>query len=145
MAKKENCINYVEFPTQDLIKTKHFFSSTFGWTFTDYGPNYTSFSSDFAGLDGGFYTAETVHAGGAMLVLHNSNLEETQEIVSEYDGVSITKPIFTFPGGRRFEFIEPGGNLLAMWCKGEWHIMYIRGVHMDILSSKDVYVGCVNV
>lgn len=119
MAKKENCINYVEFPTQDLVKTKHFFSSTFGWTFTDYGPNYTSFSSESAGLDGGFYTVDSVNAGGAMLVLHNSNLLSILETVSTSEGVSITKPIFTFPGGSRFEFIEPGGNMLAVWCKDE--------------------------
>ena len=54
-----------------------------------------------------------------MLVLHNSNLLSILETVSTSEGVSITKPIFTFPGGSRFEFIEPGGNMLAVWCKDE--------------------------
>jgi predicted enzyme related to lactoylglutathione lyase len=27
----------------------------------------------------------------------------------------IARPIFAFPGGRRFHFIDPGGNELAVW------------------------------
>lgn len=27
----------------------------------------------------------------------------------------ITKPIFSFPGGRRFHFTEPSGNEFAVW------------------------------
>ena len=29
----------------------------------------------------------------------------------------ITQPPFTFPGGRRFHFREPGGNELAVWSE----------------------------
>jgi uncharacterized protein len=116
---KNNTINYVELPTQDMAKTKHFFSSIFDWVFTDYGPNYTSFSCESAGLDGGFFTATSVSTGGALLVLHHSDLEHILEAVGGAEGVTIAKPIFSFPGGRRFEFIEPGGNLMAVWCKGD--------------------------
>ena len=37
-------INYVEFPAKDLPATKAFFQSVFGWSFVDYGPEYTAFS-----------------------------------------------------------------------------------------------------
>jgi len=38
-----NRICYVEFQASDLEKTKAFFTTVFGWKFTDYGPDYTSF------------------------------------------------------------------------------------------------------
>jgi predicted enzyme related to lactoylglutathione lyase len=114
-----NAINYIELPTQDLARTKQFFTEVFGWVFTDYGPKYSSFSSDSAGLDGGFFSAESVSAGGALVVIHHSELETVLDTVTAAEGTSIVKPIFSFPGGRRFEFIEPGGNRLAVWSKAE--------------------------
>ncbi|MER9837863.1 hypothetical protein NKJ28_23195 [Mesorhizobium sp. M0145] len=27
----------------------------------------------------------------------------------------IVKPIFSFPGGRRFHFVDPAGNEMAVW------------------------------
>jgi predicted enzyme related to lactoylglutathione lyase len=32
-------------------------------------------------------------------------------------GAVITKPIFSFPGGRRFHFTDPSGNELAVWSE----------------------------
>jgi len=46
-------MNYVEFPAKDMAATKDFFTKVFGWSFEDYGPDYTAFSNE--GLDGGFY------------------------------------------------------------------------------------------
>lgn len=45
-------LNYVEFASVDLSKTKAFFEQAFSWKFEDYGPEYTAFSGQ--GLDGGF-------------------------------------------------------------------------------------------
>ena len=42
-VKPENQIDYIELPALDIAKTKAFYDSVFGWTFTDYGPDYTSF------------------------------------------------------------------------------------------------------
>ncbi|WP_366664625.1 VOC family protein, partial [Mesorhizobium sp.] len=47
-------------------------------------------------------------------VLYSENLEETLEAV-ENAGGSIIRPIFSFPGGRRFHFTDPAGNELAVW------------------------------
>ena len=30
-------------------------------------------------------------------------------------GGTIVKPIFSFPGGRRFHFTDPNGNELSVW------------------------------
>ncbi|HAV71216.1 MAG TPA: glyoxalase family protein, partial [Stenotrophomonas sp.] len=32
-------------------------------------------------------------------------------------GGQIIKPVFAFPGGSRFQFLEPGGNELAVWSE----------------------------
>ncbi len=74
-------LNYVEFAAKDLAATKAFFSSVFGWSFVDYGPEYSAFSDQ--GLDGG----------------------------------SVVRPIFDFPGGCRFHFVEPSGNEFAVWSE----------------------------
>jgi predicted enzyme related to lactoylglutathione lyase len=76
-------INYVEFPSKDLAVTKAFFASVFGWSFVDYGPDYTAFSD--AGLDGGFFKSDLVAStenGGALIVFYSSGLEETQSKIT---------------------------------------------------------------
>ena len=110
-------INYIEFPAVDLEATKNFFSNVFGWSFQDYGPEYTSFSG--AGTAGGFYKAEVnarMENGSVLIVLYSSDLEGTCSKVIEAGGI-ISKEIFSFPGGRRFHFIEPSGNELAVWSE----------------------------
>ncbi|WP_440873968.1 VOC family protein [Thalassotalea sp. PLHSN55] len=108
-------LNYVEFPARDIEASKRFFEKAFNWSFQDYGPDYTSFSNQ--GLDGGFYRSELTSVaatGAALLVLKSDDLAQTQAKV-ESAGGKISTPIFTFPGGRRFHFIEPSGNELAVW------------------------------
>lgn len=113
MSKEQ--INYLEFPSRDLVATKQFFIQAFAWSFTDYGPDYTAFAN--AGMDGGFFKSgliSTADNGGALVVLYSPNLETTLATVKNSGGI-IVKEIFTFPGGRRFHFLEPGGNELAVW------------------------------
>lgn len=108
-------INYVEFPAADLAATKAFFQAAFGWSFVDYGPDYASFSDQ--GLDGGFFKSTLsarTESGSALIVLYSDDLEATLAKVERAKG-RILKPIFAFPGGRRFHFQEPSGNELAVW------------------------------
>ncbi|MDT8419805.1 MAG: VOC family protein [Desulfuromonadales bacterium] len=108
-------INYVEFPTHSIDAVKNFFESVFGWSFTDYGPDYTAFSDQ--GLDGGFYRSDKsslTASGSALIVFYSKDLEQTQAKI-EAAGGSIIKPIFCFPGGRRFHFTDPTGNEFAAW------------------------------
>lgn len=110
-------INYVEFPAKDLAATKTFFQSAFGWSFVDYGPEYTAFENQ--GLDGGFFQSDLVSStqkGSALIVLYSDQLEATLEKVEKAGG-SIVKPIYSFPGGRRFHFTEPSGNEFAVWSE----------------------------
>ena len=115
--KQTGKINYVELPSRDLKATKSFFGAAFGWSFTDYGPDYTAI--DNAGLDGGFFKSDkqaTTSNGSVLLVLYSTELEETLEQV-KLAGGNIVKEIFSFPGGRRFHFTDPNGNEYAVWSE----------------------------
>jgi predicted enzyme related to lactoylglutathione lyase len=113
-----NKIFYIEFQAPDLGKTRAFFETVFGWTFTDYGPDYTSFAD--GRIAGGFFRSDkfaTAAAGSALVVIQHPQLEETLKRVVDHGG-KITREIFSYPGGRRFHFTEPGGNELSV-CADE--------------------------
>ncbi|MDX2039259.1 MAG: VOC family protein [Isosphaeraceae bacterium] len=115
--KEHAKLNYVEFPCSDLDRTKSFFEQAFGWSFVDYGPEYTSFSDQ--GLDGGFFKSDqcaSTKTGSALLVFYSARLEETLSKVQSAGGV-VVRPIFSFPGGKRFHFTEPSGNEFAVWSE----------------------------
>ena len=109
---QNNHISYVEFKANDLEAIKSFYSNVFNWTFTDYGPTYTSFSE--SGLFGGFEQSNKTIINGALVVLYHSNLEVIKNTIVSHGG-TISKDIFSFPGGRRFHFKDPAGNELAVW------------------------------
>ena len=67
MKKSDNHIDYIEFKANDLHKIKEFYSMTFHWVFTDYGPNYIAFSG--SGLEGGFEKSDAPIFNGALVVL----------------------------------------------------------------------------
>jgi len=112
---KHEKIDYVEFPSKDINVTKLFFSAVFGWTFADYGAEYTTFSDQ--SINGGFFRSDLVCSsenGSALIVFYSETLEKTQ-LKIEQAGGKIIKPIFSFPGGRRFHFTDPNGNEYAVW------------------------------
>ncbi|NVK26289.1 MAG: VOC family protein [Gammaproteobacteria bacterium] len=109
-------INYLEYPAANLASTKTFFSEVFGWTFTDYGPEYVAFDKS-AGIDGGFYLSDNVsrsEAGACLTVFYSDDLTAIEQKIMQYGG-KITKACFDFPGGRRFHFSDPNGNEFAVW------------------------------
>ena len=115
MSTPENHLrlDYVEFATRDVAAAKQFYAAAFGWTFTDYGPDYVSFSD--GRLAGGFYTAaEAPTRMNPMIIVFAVNLEEAEARVLQAGG-KIVKPAFEFPGGRRFQFTDPTGLELSVW------------------------------
>lgn len=106
-------IDYVEFAVTDIGRARDFYGKAFGWSFKDYGPDYCEFRD--GRLTGGFAKASAVTPGaGALVILYADDLEATQARV-ESAGGRIAKPIFSFPGGRRFHFLDPEGYELAVW------------------------------
>ena len=116
MSSKDNDgrIDYIEFRAKDLERTKAFYGAVFRWKFTDFGPEYTSFED--GRLAGGFHQGDVTPAagGGTLAVIYAVDLEAMQTKTEEAGG-TIVKPIFSFPGGRRFHFHDPSGNELAVW------------------------------
>ena len=107
-------LDYLELPGgKFLVKVKHFYSSAFGWTFTDYGPQYSAFGE---GLDGGFNATGEGAVTRPLPVLFSDDLEKSLSAVIAAGG-RIVRPIFSFPGGRRFHFADPAGNELAVWAE----------------------------
>lgn len=106
-------IDYIEFNVTDIERAKAFYGSAFGWTFTDYGPDYCEFRD--GRLAGGFARSEEISPqGGTLVIIFADELEAVQAEVEKAGG-KILAPIFSFPGGRRFHFSDPDGYELAVW------------------------------
>jgi len=110
---KHHAINYIEFKVTDVEESKRFYSAAFAWQFNDYGPEYAGIKGD-DGEVGGFARSEVVESGGPLVVLYSDDLESSVKAVKAA-GAEICKEIFRFPGGRRFHFLDPSGNELAVW------------------------------
>ena len=107
-------IDYVEFNVADLGRARAFYEQAFGWTMTDYGPEYCAFND--GRLEGGLTTQGKPNPGGPLVILYADDLAETQARITAAGG-RIVKPAFDFPGGRRFHFADPDGYELAVWSK----------------------------
>ena len=112
-------INYIEFSTTSIAKTKAFYSKVFEWEFQDWGADYISFSAETGGIDGGFRTGpvpEKTGESAPLIVLYSADLRATEAAIVAAGG-SIVVPTFEFPGGRRFHFSDGAGNVLAVWSE----------------------------
>lgn len=108
-------IDYIEFQVSNMQKTKDFYGKLFSWEFTDYSPEYVGIKNG-DGEMGGFCLVDKVVSGGPLIVLFSESIDESfNSVVSS--GAEITKEIFSFPGGQRFQFKDPSGNELAVWAK----------------------------
>ncbi len=110
-----HALDYVEFTVRDLAEAKRFYTAAFGWAFTDYGPTYAGIQGPDREV-GGFAEAETLRTGGPLVILYSDDLEASVRAV-EAAGGTVSTPPFAFPGGRRFHFLDPSGNELAVWAE----------------------------
>ncbi|WP_062071028.1 VOC family protein [Demequina sediminicola] len=119
MADSENphthhAPDYVEIPATDLEASAQFYRDAFGWRLTAYGPGYYGYTCADGKEHGGISQVGEVKPGGALVVLFSRDLEASlQDVVNA--GGTISHPIFDFPGGRRFHFMDPSGLELAVW------------------------------
>lgn len=108
-------INYIEFGVSNIEQAKAFYNQVFNWQYVDYGSEYVAFKN--AGIDGGFFLCDVPNEAiqsGILIVFYSSELEQTLSKIIESGG-QVVKPVFTFPGGRRFHFLDPFGNEFAVW------------------------------
>jgi predicted enzyme related to lactoylglutathione lyase len=108
---RDSKIDYIEFNASDIPATKKFYADVFGWKFMDYGPEYTSFED---GRIAGGFSKGRVSPPGTLIVIFVNDLSKAEKRVKDAGG-KITKEIFSFPGGSRFHFSDPNGNVLAAW------------------------------
>lgn len=112
-TRQHHGIDYIELAATDLDAARHFYTTAFGWSFEDYGPDYAGIQIDHREV-GGLRREATVQRGGPLVVLFSNDLEATLDAVREAGGTIVTEP-FEFPGGRRFHFTDPSDNELAVW------------------------------
>ena len=111
----DGTLDYIELPGSDIPATKRFYGEVFGWTFTDYGPDYAAFECK-EGRQGGFNAERKVAtSGGPLVVLYANNLDAVESRVSATGAEIISREEFS--GGRRFHFRDPNGNEIAVWTK----------------------------
>ena len=108
-------IQYIEFLSKDLQAIRQFYIDCFGWTFTDWGPEYISFDGEH--VSGGFASGAPVQ-GSMLVILYSQRLEETLEKVRAAGG-GIVKEIFSFPGGRDFILLIQMAMSLLFGLTGE--------------------------
>lgn len=111
---KDRQIDNIEFNVSDIKLSKDFYGAVFGWSFVDYGPTYTEFSD--GRLTGGFTTGEPVRPGGPLVILYSDDLAGAESRVVAAGGM-ISREVFSFPGGKRFHFVDPDGYELAVWTE----------------------------
>ena len=106
-------IDYVELPSATAHEvTRGFYAKAFGWTFENYGPDYSATAGGT--VDVGLNGHQEDALSAPLPVIRVNSLETGLEMVCAAGGI-IARPIYSFPGGRRFHFIDPGGNELAVW------------------------------
>ncbi|HTI67818.1 MAG TPA: VOC family protein [Caulobacteraceae bacterium] len=110
--REDGKIDYVEFRGRGMAAIKRFYTSAFGWSFTDYGPAYAAFNE---GMEGGFDT-DSEPLKPPLVVLYAHDLEAMEARVKAAGG-TVVAPIYAFPGGRRFHFTDPAGTELAVWSE----------------------------
>ena len=114
-------LDYIELPVQDVAKAKDFYAKALGWTFNDYGPDYAGMQDprnpgeEFGGLNAG----GSGTPGAGVLVLASTDAADAALAAVVAAGGTIVAPLEAYPGGRRFTFADPFGNVLGIYQRGE--------------------------
>src|SRR3569623_531658 len=103
-------LNYVELPVGDIARAKAFYERAFGWDLTDFGPTYAATLTGDTDIGLQADPAEVPQA--PLPVIDGEDLAVALAAGASAGG-RIVRPIFSFPGGRRFHFLDPSGNELA--------------------------------
>ena len=103
-------ISYLELPVADIARSKAFFTAAFGSDFTDFGPTYASTMTGAGDL--GLQADRSEQTVALLPVITVNDIGAALDAVVAAGGV-ISRPVFAFPGGRRFHFTDPDGHELA--------------------------------
>lgn len=107
-------VDYFELHTSDTDRSAKFYAAAFGWGRKDYGPGYSEILD--AGVLGGLNSMDRETA--PLVGIRTDDLEAAEAAIIGAGGV-ITVAANNYPGGRRFQFREPGGAELLVYCPSE--------------------------
>ena len=110
--REDGKLDYLELPAGALGAVKAFYAAAFGWTFQDYGPTYAAFERG-----AGRRLRRRRRAAPSPCPSSTPTTWRPCWPRSRRRAADIVKPIFAFPGGRRFHFRDPSGNELAVWSE----------------------------
>jgi hypothetical protein len=111
-------LTYIELAVDDVKQAKAFYSKALGWTFNDYGPDYAGMQDprnpgqEFGGLNA---DTQSSPGGGGVLALARTDDAERELAAVRAAGGRIVLDLYEYPGGRRFTFADPWGNILGVY------------------------------
>jgi uncharacterized protein len=116
-----NVIDYVELAVDDLPAAKDFYAKALGWAFNDYGPEYAGIQdprtpgAEFGGLSP---ASIPTRGRGILALVRTEDADAALTSVLEAGG-RIQAEGHAYPGGRRFTFADPSGNVLGVYEPSE--------------------------
>ncbi len=114
-------IDYVELAVDDLEQSKAFYATALGWAFNDYGPEYAGIKDpgdpdrEFGGLEP---RSPVTRGEGVLALIRTDDADAALASVLEAGG-RVQVEIHDYPGGRRFTFADPSGNILGVYEPSE--------------------------
>lgn len=114
---KHNQVSLIEFPAntpEELKVTTDFYTAVFDWQYKDWGGVYSD--TPDSGMMTGVNAAEQGRPTMPLTVIYVTDLAEKQDMIRKAGG-KITLDTYEFPGGKRFHFMDPAGNELAVWSE----------------------------
>jgi predicted enzyme related to lactoylglutathione lyase len=114
-------IDYVELAVDDLGEATAFYGSALGWAFNDYGGEYAGIKDpdnpehEFGGLSP---HSATSRGDGVVALVRSHDVDAALASVLAAGG-RITTELHAYPGGRRFKFADPWGNILGVYQPSE--------------------------
>lgn len=115
MGLTHHAISYIELAAGDVAAAKAFYGTAFGWEFNDYGPEYAGIKGADGEEAGGLNGTADATPGGPLVLLFSNDLAASEKAVTEAGG-TITQGPYEYPGGHRFHFADPSGNVLGVFA-----------------------------
>lgn len=113
-------IDYIELAVDDLESSKAFYAKALGWAFNDYGPDYAGIQNPKTGGEfGGLNTEPVASRGGGVLALISTDDADAALASVLAAGGRVQVAMHDYPGGRRFTFADPSGNVLGVYEPAE--------------------------
>lgn len=116
-----NVIDYVEISVDDLPQATDFYSRALGWAFNDYGGEYAGIKdpSDPGHEFGGLNPHPATSRGDGVVALTRTDDVDAALASVLAAGGRITVELHPYPGGRRFLFADPWGNVIGVYEPNE--------------------------